>query len=291
MIPAEVGLVPQTVSPARLQQANAFQGLTRSGVRVLGPALGGRSSSRAAPESPSPSTLPASSFAPQSWGGSGSRAARGEAAQVPHRPPRGLGGVLVADVALGLRRPLRDRQPAQRVDGARARNRGGAISAAPVPGRRSSPSAGSAQWSERCSRSAFVRRGRSWPASWPRCRSPVRSLALALGAPLWVLAAASFVGGPGLGVHLTLWFTVFQQQVPERAQSRVGSYDTLGSFVLVPLGLRSSGLWSRCWGKRDAVARRSRSCWRPGRRSSHCRRSGRSAAASPNRSSTAGSLR
>jgi hypothetical protein len=37
-------------------------------------------------------------------------------------------------------------------------------------------------------------------------------------------------------VHLTLWFTVFQQQVPERAQSRVASYDTLGSFVLVPVG-------------------------------------------------------
>ena len=41
VIPTEVGLVPQTVSAARLQQANALQGLTRSGVAVLGPALGG----------------------------------------------------------------------------------------------------------------------------------------------------------------------------------------------------------------------------------------------------------
>ncbi len=41
VVPAEVGLVPQTVSPARLQQANALQGLSRSGVRVLGPAVGG----------------------------------------------------------------------------------------------------------------------------------------------------------------------------------------------------------------------------------------------------------
>jgi MFS family permease len=41
VVPAETGLVPQTVSPARLQQANALQGLSRSGVRVLGPALGG----------------------------------------------------------------------------------------------------------------------------------------------------------------------------------------------------------------------------------------------------------
>ena len=39
VVPAETGLVPQTVSPARLQQANALQGLSRSGVRVVGPAL------------------------------------------------------------------------------------------------------------------------------------------------------------------------------------------------------------------------------------------------------------
>jgi hypothetical protein len=39
--PAEMGLVPQTVSLERLQQANALQGLSRSGVRVVGPALGG----------------------------------------------------------------------------------------------------------------------------------------------------------------------------------------------------------------------------------------------------------
>ncbi len=66
-------------------------------------------------------------------------------------------------------------------------------------------------------------------------------VALAVGAPIWILAATSFVASIGLGVHLTLWFTVFQQQVPERAQSRVSSYDTLGSFVLVPLGLALVG--------------------------------------------------
>ena len=41
VVPAEVGLVPQTVSPARLQQANALQGMSRNIVSVLGPALGG----------------------------------------------------------------------------------------------------------------------------------------------------------------------------------------------------------------------------------------------------------
>ena len=41
MLPAEIGLVPQTVSPDKLQQANALQGLTRNVVAVLGPAIGG----------------------------------------------------------------------------------------------------------------------------------------------------------------------------------------------------------------------------------------------------------
>lgn len=41
VLPAEVGLVPQTVSPERLQQANALQGLSRNMIGVLGPALGG----------------------------------------------------------------------------------------------------------------------------------------------------------------------------------------------------------------------------------------------------------
>ena len=41
VLPSEVGLIPQTVSGERLQQANALQGLTRNVVFVLGPALGG----------------------------------------------------------------------------------------------------------------------------------------------------------------------------------------------------------------------------------------------------------
>ena len=64
----------------------------------------------------------------------------------------------------------------------------------------------------------------------------LQTLSLAVAAPTWLIAVASFCGGFGIAVHLTLWFTVFQQHVPERAQSRVASYDTLGSFVLVPVG-------------------------------------------------------
>jgi MFS family permease len=59
-------------------------------------------------------------------------------------------------------------------------------------------------------------------------------LAIALDLPVPALVTVSAVAGAGIAVHLGLWFTVFQQQVPEHARSRVSSYDALGSFVLLP---------------------------------------------------------
>jgi MFS family permease len=59
---------------------------------------------------------------------------------------------------------------------------------------------------------------------------------LAFLVPYPVLLVGQAVAGAGLAVHLALWFTVFQQQVPEHARARVSSYDALGSFVLIPLG-------------------------------------------------------
>ena len=59
---------------------------------------------------------------------------------------------------------------------------------------------------------------------------------LAFLVPYPVLLAGQVIAGTGLAIHLALWFTVFQQQVPEHARARVSSYDALGSFVLVPLG-------------------------------------------------------
>ena len=76
---------------------------------------------------------------------------------------------------------------------------------------------------------------------WPMPVS-IQLIALALHAPTWVIAAASFAAGLGIAIHLTLWFTIFQREVPERAQSRVSSYDALGSFVLTPLGFVAAGL-------------------------------------------------
>ena len=64
---------------------------------------------------------------------------------------------------------------------------------------------------------------------------------LALAAPVWAISVGAFCASIGLAVHLALWFTVFQQNVPEHAQSRVSSYDALGSFALMPLGMALAG--------------------------------------------------
>jgi MFS family permease len=87
-----------------------------------------------------------------------------------------------------------------------------------------------------------------WQPTRPLLASCVAALPYGLGVwmiafhvPLPVLLAAQFLTGIGLAIHLALWFTVFQQQVPEAARSRVSSYDALGSFVLVPLGTAVTG--------------------------------------------------
>lgn len=81
----------------------------------------------------------------------------------------------------------------------------------------------------------------------------VPTLVLGLLLPLPLVIAAAVVQGFGLTLHLTLWFTAFQQQVPEEALSRVSSYDAIGSFTLVPLGTAAAGLVAGAVGARTTL--------------------------------------
>ena len=69
----------------------------------------------------------------------------------------------------------------------------------------------------------------------------LQPLALGLLLPVELLVAISVLAGVGIAAHLALWFTVFQQQVPEGSRSRVSSYDALFSFVLMPVGAAVAG--------------------------------------------------
>jgi predicted MFS family arabinose efflux permease len=55
------------------------------------------------------------------------------------------------------------------------------------------------------------------------------------------IAAAFLLAGLALEVFNTTWTTVLQEQIPLEKLSRVSSYDALGSFVFIPLGLSIAG--------------------------------------------------
>jgi MFS family permease len=242
VLPAEVGLVPQTVSPARLQQANALQGLSRNMIGVLGPAVGGvvvvASSPGIALAIDAVSFLLCADLlrrirvAPRDTAG-----AHGFVHELREGWQEftsrtwlwasvlffGVGNLAFAGwIVLG---------PAvadERLGGT------GAWAVILTAGGVGAVIGGILAIRIRPRRPLVV-------CVLAATLISLQTLALALGAPTALIAAASFVGGIGIAVHLTLWFTVFQQQVPEHAQSRVASYDTLGSFILMPIGMALVG--------------------------------------------------
>ncbi len=244
VIPAEVGLVPQTVSSERLQEANALQGMSRNIVGVLGPALGGAFVALGSPGIAL--GVDAVSFA--------------------------LCAVLLARIRIAPRAPGETR------DGYFHELRAGwreftahtwlwstvfifGISnmflvgcwAVLGPEIANTDLGGAGPWALILSAngvgailgSLVAMRYRPSRPLLASCLAPlpmVLSLVgLALAWPVWAIALVNLVAGIGLSIHLTLWFTVFQREIPEQAQSRVSSYDALGSFVLVPVGMALVG--------------------------------------------------
>ncbi|MEV6977218.1 MFS transporter [Kitasatospora sp. NPDC093806] len=69
----------------------------------------------------------------------------------------------------------------------------------------------------------------------------VPALALAVAAPLPVLASAMFLSGVGVTVFGVNWMIALQQEIPAEAFSRVAAYDELGSLSLAPLGTALAG--------------------------------------------------
>jgi MFS family permease len=70
--------------------------------------------------------------------------------------------------------------------------------------------------------------------------APAISL-LALRAPAPVIAVAQAIGGMGMGFFGAVWQTTLQQHVREDALSRVSAWDWMGSFAFLPLGFILAG--------------------------------------------------
>jgi MFS family permease len=242
-LPASTGLIPATISPGRLQEANALLGLSRNGTRIVGPAIGGALVALGSPGSALladaasfaaaalllvPLRLPAraevaeaksffvelrqgwSEFRRQTWiwttivfFGIGNFAFASYWVLGPVISKRELGGA-----------PAWAALTAAFSVGALI---GGVLA---IRIRPKKPLAASCM------------------AAWVFLLQP---LGMGLGLPLPVLIAISVVAGCGLAIHITLWFTVFQQNVPAESISRVSSYDSFGSFVLLPLGAALAG--------------------------------------------------
>ena len=243
VVPAEIGLVPQTVSAARLQQANALQGMSRNIVGVLGPALGG-----ALVVAGSPGVALAADAA--SFLVCAALLAR---IRVPRRTGEERPGYL-RELREGWRE-FRSRTWLWSTVGIFGFSNmwyvgswavlGPAIAKAELGGARGWATiltvggvgavlGGLVAMRVRPSRPLLVSVVAPLPMVLPL-------VGLALAWPVWLIAALAAVSSVGLALHLTLWFTVFQREIPERAQSRVSSYDALGSFVLIPLGMAFVG--------------------------------------------------
>jgi MFS family permease len=242
VLPAEVGLVPQVISPERLQQANALQGLSRSAVRVIGPALGGILVVAASPgwalALDSVSFVAAAAFL--------ARIRLPPRAESAHErffyelregwnEFRSRTWLWSTVVLFGIGNIFFMFWSVLGPDIAKMRL------------------GGAGAWAVIVTTGGVGAVTGSLVALRYRPKRPLvacvvfamgyapQLLVLAAGAPTAAVAAAAFVAGATLSIHLALWFTVFQREIPERAQSRVSSYDALGSFVLVPLGAVVAG--------------------------------------------------
>jgi MFS family permease len=69
-------------------------------------------------------------------------------------------------------------------------------------------------------------------------------------AALVLLAALAGIGAETFGI---MWDTTMQQEIPQEKLSRVSSYDALGSWVLIPLGLAIVGPLAEVFGTRETV--------------------------------------
>jgi MFS family permease len=243
VIPTSQGLIPAVVSATRLQQANALLGLSRSILGVLGPAIGGV---LVAAGSPGAALLVDSA----TFGVAAILLMR---VSIPRRVDRVDPEPFIAEVRQGWNEFRRQTWIWTTIVFFGIGNCASTSVFVLGPLIAKQHYSGGTTWAWLVSSFAAgtivggiaalrVRPGRPLLAS---CLAAVplalQPLGLALQPPVAVLVAIWVVSGVGLAIHLALWFTVFQQHVPEESRSRVSSYDALGSFVLLPLGSAIAG--------------------------------------------------
>ena len=259
-MPALMGLIPQTVAPGSLQQANALLGFTRSVATVAGPALAGVVVALAGPGEAI--ALDAATFVVS---------ALCLAALKPH--PAGAGG----EVEEGDRFLARMRSGWREVRARPWLSRGLLAMAAyhvcvlPAvfvlgPALAESELSGASSWATIAACFGLGTVVGNLLALRLRLRRPVLVAALALvgactqaaiigsGAGTVGIAALILLAGVAVSLFFTLWDTSIQEQVPPRAVSRVSSYDFAVSLGLMPIGMAVAGPAAEAFGLHETLA-------------------------------------
>jgi MFS family permease len=241
--PAVQGLIPETVSPSLLQQANALLGMTKNGANIFGAALGGVLVATAGPGW-------ALGFDGATYlvsavilaGMRLKRAERMEAPSVWRELAEGwsefasrtwLWAVVAAaavgnTVWMGASQVLGPLVAKQYLGGAASwgvimASQGAGLLAGGLLLLRFQPK-----------RLLLVGMG-----AFSVAALPLFFLASVRSTP--VIAAGYFVAGVSLEIFSITWAMAMQQNVPQAKLSRVSAYDALGSIVFVPLGLSLAG--------------------------------------------------
>jgi len=236
--PANVGLIPQAVSPEHLQAANALVDLSRSIMRIAGPAIGAVIVVAANPgwalAADSASFFIASTLMLRMRINEGERRPR---RRMLHELREGWGEfrarqwvwTMVASFGLfqlTLFPAMLVLGPVVAKDKLGGAGAWGAILAVQSAGAVVGGMLG-----------LHLRPSRPLLASQLLCLPTALFLGLLGVAPgVWLLAAAGFFGMLGLTCADIFWVTTFQQRVPEHLLSRLSSFDWFGSTVFNPLG-------------------------------------------------------
>jgi MFS family permease len=78
-------------------------------------------------------------------------------------------------------------------------------------------------------------------------------IAFGAGAPLVLTVAAFALGGFGVGVFMVFWETALAQHIPPHLLSRVGAYDWMGSYALVPVAYLLAGPLGESLGESEVL--------------------------------------
>jgi MFS family permease len=241
--PASTGLVPQTVSASRLQQANALMSLSRSSAWVVGPALAGLLV--AGPGSGWAFAFDAATFAVSS------------VSLALLRPPPGTGRMARRSMPAEIRGGWLEVRNRPWVLVTIARFSVTNLAIAPVfvlgPFVAQDALGGAAAWGliATCSGIGAILGDAAALRFRPRRPLVAGGLVVSLWAlepaflarpfPTAAIAVAAAAGFAGMSFSNALWFTALQERIPREALSRVSSVDWLGSLVFQQAGYVVAG--------------------------------------------------